>query len=315
MKIISNDTGNKSPILSPTLSKLYMLISGICMGSIGVFLRYLEGRGYPVYSIIFFRGIFGTILLSIIMYKSHSFKKELFKESFHFHWKNLVLSNLFYALMVISYFITISFLGYSIPAFLLYTSGIFLLLLLIITKEEKVSKISMLSFILAILGVGCIMEFWNGGMVNIFILLGIFSGFSYGISIFFKKKIYNQRKRIENTLLVIGNFDLFFAWFLALFMIIIFFPFGIPYLFSITWLDLVYFILLGLIPTTIPFILYNVAVKNDKGGNIVILSYSEPIVATVYSVIISQSLSVFTIIGGALILLANIIMLKFSLNK
>ncbi|GAH89681.1 unnamed protein product [marine sediment metagenome] len=58
--------------------------------------------------------------------------------------------------------------------------------------------------------------------------------------------------------------------------------------------------------------LYNIGVKNDKGGNIVIISYFEPIMATILMVIIFGTLSIFTIIGGSLILTANMIVLKYS---
>ncbi|MHA1688776.1 MAG: hypothetical protein ACTSYC_10020 [Promethearchaeota archaeon] len=112
-------------VLNPPLAKLSMLLSGICMGTVGIFLVYLQGAGYSINSIIFFRGVFGTILLSPFMIKSNSFNKKLFLETFKFHWKNLLLSNIFYALMVISYLTAILILGFAVPAFLLYTSGIF----------------------------------------------------------------------------------------------------------------------------------------------------------------------------------------------
>ena len=70
--------------------------------------------------------------------------------------------------------------------------------------------------------------------------------------------------------------------------------------------------MLGLIPTALAFTLYNVGVKKDKGGNIVILSYIEPVMATINTAIFLKNLSIFTVIGGILILLSNYIMLKYS---
>ncbi|MHA1688775.1 MAG: EamA family transporter [Promethearchaeota archaeon] len=156
------------------------------------------------------------------------------------------------------------------------------------------------------------MEFWRDALFNAYILMGLFSGLSYGLSIFFKKKIYNKRKHLDDILVASGNFDIFFAWISTFFFILIFFPFGIFDIIHITLLDLVYFFLFGLITTAIRFILYNLAIKSDKGGDIVVLSYTEPLVATINSVIFSQALSLFTIIGGALILTADIIVIKFS---
>ncbi|MHA1472598.1 MAG: hypothetical protein ACTSQW_05830, partial [Promethearchaeota archaeon] len=67
-----------------------------------------------------------------------------------------------------------------------------------------------------------------------------------------------------------------------------------------------------LIPTALAFTLYNVGVKKDKGGNIIILSYFEPVMATINTAIFLQNLSIFTIIGGLFVLLANFITLKYS---
>ena len=70
--------------------------------------------------------------------------------------------------------------------------------------------------------------------------------------------------------------------------------------------------LLGLIPTALAFVLHNVGTKNDKGGNILILAFFEPVVATINTIIFLKIFSIYTIIGGALILIANIIVLKYS---
>jgi drug/metabolite transporter (DMT)-like permease len=77
-------------------------------------------------------------------------------------------------------------------------------------------------------------------------------------------------------------------------------------------MDFVIILLLGLIPTALAFTLYNVGVKKDKGGNIIILSYFEPVMATINTAIFLQNLSPFTIIGGLFVLLANFITLKYS---
>ena len=62
----------------------------------------------------------------------------------------------------------------------------------------------------------------------------------------------------------------------------------------------------------IAFVLYNIGVKNDKGGDIVIIAYFEPVMATINTIIFLKIFSIFVLIGGALILLANILVLKFS---
>jgi drug/metabolite transporter (DMT)-like permease len=291
---------------SPKVSKISMFLSGIFMGNVGIFISLLSG--YPIYTIVLFRGIFGAAFLIIFMLITGSFSITFFKECFKMHWKHLIVLAITNPLIVFLYFLNITLTGYAFAAFLLYTNGVFLLIFLVITKQDKVSKINFISFILAIAGISIIMEFWTGQVLILGIILGIFSGFCLGILIFYKKKIYKVRGKINSN----GNFDAFLTLWSTLFLIFPFLPLGITDLFKITTLDLIIIILLGLIPTALAFTLYNVGVKKDKGGNIIILSYFEPVMATINTAIFLKNLSIFTIIGGLFVLLANYITLKYS---
>jgi DME family drug/metabolite transporter len=290
---------------NPTVSKISMFLSGIFMGNVGIFISLLSG--YPIYSIVLFRGIFGSAFLLSFMLITRSFSITFFKECFKLHWKYLIILAVSNPIVVLLYFLNITLTGYAFAAFLLYTSGVFLLLLLVITKTEKVSKINIISFILAITGISIIMEFWTGQILILGIVIGIFSGFCLGILIFSKKKIYKARSNLNSD----GNFDAFLTLWSTLFLIFPFLPLGISDLFKITFLDFIVILLLGLIPTALAFTLYNVGVKKDKGGNIVILSYFEPVMATINTAIFLQNLSIFTIVGGFFVLAANYITLKY----
>jgi len=292
---------------SPKVSKISMFLSGIFMGNVGIFISLLSG--YPIYSIVLFRGIFGAAFLILFMIITRSFSITFFKECFKMHWKHLIILAIANPLVVFLYFMNIALTGYAFAAFLLYTSGVFLLIFLVITKEDKVSKINFISFILAIAGISIIMEFWTGQVLILGIVLGIFSGFCLGILIFYKKKMYKIREKKNKSN---GNFDAFLTLWSTLFLIFPFLPLGITDLFRITILDLVFILLLGLIPTALAFTLYNIGVKKDKGGNIIILSYFEPVMATINTAIFLNNLSIFTIIGGFFVLLANFITLRYS---
>ena len=303
--MVISDSSN--PETSPSTSKICMFASAVCMGNVGLFITLLVG--YPIYTIVFFRGLFGTLFLTLFMMKNRSFNREFIKESFSLHWKILIIIGIVNALIIYFYFISISISGYAIAAFLLYTSGIFFIIFLIISKE-KVSKITILSFFLAIIGVAIIMEFWFG-IFNWGVFYGLLSGLTLGILVFCKKKIYNKRIQIKE-LNSTGDFDMFLAWWPTLCLALLFLPLGAADLFRLTLLDLIICLLLGFIPTALAFWLYNIGIKNDKGGNIVILAYFEPVIATINTIIFLKIFSIYTIIGGALILLANAIVLKYS---
>ncbi|MBY9018643.1 MAG: EamA family transporter, partial [Candidatus Lokiarchaeota archaeon] len=281
---------------NPTGSKISMFLSGIFMGNVGIFISLLSG--YLIYSIVLFRGIFGAAFLILFMVITKSLSITFFKECFKMHWKHLIIIAITNPLVVFLYFWNITLTGYAFAAFLLYTSGVFLLIFLVITKEEKVSKINFISFILAIVGISIIMEFWTGQILILGIVVGIFSGFCLGIMIFSKKKIYKIRRKVQSKVNSNGNFDAFLTLWSTLFLFLPFLPFSIMDLFRITILDFIFILLLGLIPTALAFTLYNVGVKKDKGGNIIILSYFEPVMATINTAIFLKDLSIFTIIGG-----------------
>jgi len=296
----------KEARFNPTVSKISMFLSGIFMGNVGIFISLLSG--YPIYSIVLFRGIFGATFLILFMLLTRSFSITFFKECFKRYWKYLLILAITNPLVVFLYFLNITLTGYAFAAFLLYTSGVFLLIFLVITKEDKVTKINFISFILAIAGISIIMEFWTGQVLILGIVVGIFSGFCLGILIYSKKKIYKIRSKNKSN----GNFDAFLTLWSTLFLIFPFLPLGLTDLFRITMLDLLVIIMLGLIPTALAFTLYNVGVKKDKGGNIIILSYFEPVMATINTAIFLKNLSIFTIIGGFFVLFANYITLRYS---
>jgi len=305
-----NNSVDNTKQISPKVSKISIFIASILMGNVGLLVSFLSN--FPVYTIALLRGIFGFLFLSLFMLKTDSFSPKFLKSCFKNHWKPLIAIGMIYSIEMFLFFWNILLSGYAIATFLLYTNGIFLLLFLAITREEKVSLLNLISFILVIIGVALIMEFWTGLIHVLGIVLGLLSGISLALYIFFRKKIYNKRE-IENlNINAEGNFDIFLALWDQLSLIIFFLPFGVFDLIKLTLVDLTFALILGLFPTAIANILYNIGVQNDKGGNILIIMYLEPVVATINTVIFLRNLSIFTIIGGSLILLANLIILRYS---
>lgn len=306
------ETSQVTNASSSKLSKISMLISAISMGCVGLFVTLLQS--FSIFAIVLFRGIFGTIFLTIFMIKTKSFSLKFFIESLQNHWKLLLIIGMINPLVIYLYFLNISISGYAIAAFLLYTNGIFVMLFLMLAKLDPVSKINILSFILALIGVAIIMEFWEGFQLTWGIFLGLLSGIFLALLIFCKKKVYMNREHDQSIInfKTKGNFDIFLAWWPTLFLILVFIPISGIELLRITWPTLIYASLLGLIPTALAFTLYNIGVKNDNGGNIIILAYIEPIAATICDIIIKGSFSLAILIGGAFILIANILVLKNS---
>jgi drug/metabolite transporter (DMT)-like permease len=294
------------------ISEISMLISAISMGFVGLMVDFLSG--FPTYSIVLFRGVFGTFFLTIWMTKTGAFSKTFLKYNFKLHWKNLVILILIYPLGILFYFLNIQVSGYAIAAFLLYMNGIILLGIEYITKEEEtIPRINILSFFLAIAGVLVIMEVWEGSILLNSLLFGFGSAIFLAINIFIRKMMYKRRYRSEGAGRDDeGAFDTFLAWWATITLIIFFLPLGASDLLRLSLLDLFVCLLLGLIPTALAFILYNIGIKNDKTGNVIILGYFEPFVAIINTAIFLQKFSIFTVLGGGLIIIANIIVIRKS---
>ncbi len=295
-----------------TFSKIFMLLSATCMGFVGIFVDLLSE--FPIYTIAFFRGVFGTLLLTIPMIKTKSFSLEFLKKVFKYNWKLLLGLLIVSPITIYLYFLNISLSGYAVAAFLLYTNGLFLLIFLSLSSEKHyITKKNIIGFILALIGVLFIMEIWKGDLLINTVLIGLASGIILAIQVFLKKKVYEKKEKYSSEFTEEHIIDTFLAWWYTLTLIIFFLPLGIKDIIHLTGYNLLYCFLLGLIPTALAFILYNKGIKNDKGGNIFILSYFEPVIATINTAIFQlQNLSLFTIIGGTLILIANIIILKSS---
>ena len=223
--------------VSPKISKISMLISAILMGNVGLLVTVLEK--YSVFTLVLLRGIFGTIFLTLFLLKNRSLSLEFLIESFKLHWKWLIIVGVMNPIVIYLYFMNIVISGYAIAAFLLYTNGIFVLVFLIAFKIEKVSKVNVISFLLAIIGVAIIMEFWNGLQLSVGLVIGILSGLTLAILVFGKKMIYIERDKDPSKINANGNFDTFLAWWPTLFIVILFLPLGGAELVNLTVIDLI----------------------------------------------------------------------------
>jgi DME family drug/metabolite transporter len=286
------------------LSALAMLTSGTLMGTVGL---YVTALGFPVYVAATVRGLFGTVFILLILLLLRKFS------IFHLLKKTLVLQflqGITSAFTVFFYFATMITSGLSIGAFLLYTGGIFALFFMRLFLKDTITTKKWVCFGIAIIGVGIIMQPWKEFDPNQFVgfVLGIISGVFLGCNILSKKLIFRKMEKIDPTYQSKPEFYIGMVLFSTTILTLLFIPFGFGSLLVFTPIHWTVAIFLGLIPTAIAFTLYNFALKMDTSGDIIILSYVEPIVASIIDLVMNGGLPTPIIIGGVLILLANIIM-------
>ncbi len=288
---------------SKTVGRAFMFLAGFLMGFVGLFVNALGTESYATACL---RGIFGSAFLTIFFLA----RKQLHQvRVIKTNWPACILLAISNAATILFYFITIQEVSIAFGAFVLYTGGIFAVIFIRLVLKEKIATLHYVAFGIATLGVALIMEFWSGVQLNLGIITGLLSGICLGGSTLSKKMYYKTLAERGNLGKDFPETPTVLAWWGTLTLGIIFLVPSLFYFVNFPFPNIGIVLLFGLIPTAIAFSSFNYGLQADKGGDVLILSYIEPIVATVLSVIVDQTISIFLLLGGAAIIGANILIL------
>ena len=274
-------------------SKLMNLSAMLIFGTIAIFVRNIELTSKEIAVL---RGVIGSIFLLGVML----FSKE--KTSFSAIKKNLpilVLSGLGVGANWIFLFEAYKYTTVSIATLSYYCAPIFVTIMAPIILKEKISLIKFLCVCTAMIGMLCIVGTNKGSIgegYNHF--LGIIYGLTAAVgyaSVILMNKFIKGLKGVETTVT-----QLVFASILLLPYVMITSGFDFSKMTGISW---GYMIFLGIVHTGFAYALYFSSLKELKGQTIAVLSYIDPITAVLISALfLGEQLTIFQIIGGALIL-------------
>jgi len=286
-----------------------MFLAGFLMGFVGLFVIAL---GTPSYVTACLRGLFGSAFLTIFFLARKQFHQV---KLIRINWGAAVLLAVSNATTILFYFSTILLGGFAFGAFMLYTGGIFAVVFIRLVLKERVKPLHYLAFGFASLGVATIIEFWSGIQLNAGIITGLLSGISLGANTLSKKMYYKTLDQRGDSTKDFGEAPTVLAWWATLTLGLIFLIPSFFYFAISPFPDTGIVFLFGLIPTAIAFSSFNYGLRADRGGDVLILAYVEPIVATVLSAILGQGLSIFLLLGGAAIIGANILIILTRSNS
>nr|MDO8086261.1 EamA family transporter [Candidatus Sigynarchaeum springense] len=289
-----------------------MFLAATFMGSVGLFVTYLtKGLGMQVFAAVEFRGIFGWAWITCILLATRRLGviKALLGH------KRLVLAvTATSVLTIFFYFLTIDTAGLAIAAFLLYVGNLVAIIFMRVFLKEPMPRVTYVAYGLAIAGV-LVMEPWGDASLSWGIFTGICSAVALGCINLSKKLIFNKEKDAARgggtrASIPVADLSLGITWYTVL---------GLAASFSFAWFidgpamctagAIVMAIFLGLIPTALAFTFFNYGLKSDKGGNVLIISYAEPVMASIFQVIFFEGIPIVVLIGGALIIAGNAIAL------
>lgn len=278
-----------------------MGLAGALMGFVGLF---VDALACPAHVIACLRGVFGAIFLTAVLAWQGALPQvRLLKQN----WKAGVLLGGSASATIFLYFLAVIHVRYAVAAFLLYTGPIFAVIFMRAFLHEQVDRWHYLAFGLALAGVALIMEPWRRLEWDVGLLYGVGSGLSLGVQTLSKKLVYRSLgSRLQTTY---DHAPLVLAWWVTVALAVLFAIPSVIYLASAPFPNLWAALGLGLFPTAVAFTCFNYGLRQDEGGDVLILSYLEVLVATILTLALAQEISLASLLGGAAIVGANLLIL------
>ena len=289
-----------------TKSILLIILAAVCWGTIGIFSRALSDAGATPIQITAMRCVVVSVLLTGWLLITD-------RSLLHISWRDLwmffgtgICSILFFN---ICYFYTQSQTSLSVAAILLYTSPFFVMLISAVVFRERMTVWKVIALLVAFGGCVLITEVLGGGgsVPAIAILSGIGSGLGYGLY-----SIFGKLALRKYDILTVTAYTFIFAAIGAV-------PFCRP-LDAIQLISqqpslIISALLLGVLCTLIPFVVYTKGLSGIDTGKASIIAYAEPVVATIVGALVFSEPITFAKAGGIIMVLIAIIILSYNQSK
>jgi len=275
------------------LGYLQIIIASALFGFVPIIVRF--GGDIGAYNLSFFRVLVAVLFLAgwflIFGKKLVPLKYEL---------KRMFLFGALHGFIILGYFIAIQYLNVASAVLLLYSSSIWMILFSRLILKEKLTKLTALALIIAVIGVILLLSPKNIalGKSLVGVISGLLGGVGFGL-VYVLSKTFKKYDKVSLT---------FWQNVIAL-----------PFLLPLIFIDIPRFnlgdtgliILLGTLFTIIPFILvYNgfQKVQAQKGAVLVLLDMIFPILFAL--IVFKEIPSILTVIGGILIIIGSYIATK-----
>lgn len=279
---------------------LYIIIAASFWGTIGIIVKIFYAAGFSPIQLVFFRTFIGVIMLFIYLIINDKSKLRIrLKDTWMFFGTGIIS----FAFFNVCYFIAVEKTGLSVASVLLYTAPGFVFILSVIVFKEKITKVKMMALCLAFFGcllVSGVLQQADYAIDLTGIMFGILAGFGYGLYSIFGKIALSRYSPITVTF-----YTFTFGFLGAL-------PFSniteIPAMITSGEIA-INILLLAAIITVLPFALYTKGLSKVEPSRASILATIEPVVATIFGVLLFNEVMTFikilgiaSVIGAAIII-------------
>lgn len=285
-----------------TISVILILLAALCWGVIGVFSRSLSDAGAAPIQITAVRCVVTALLLAGYML---IFNRKLLRVRLRDLWMFVgtgICSILFFN---ICYFYTQSATSLSVAAILLYTSPFFVMLISAVVFRERLTFAKLIALLAAFGGCVLITGVLGGSdaVPPAAIMSGIGSGLGYGLYSIFGKLALRRY-----DILTVTAYTFIFAAAGAV-------PFSRPAEVVVLMANqpslLIHALLLGVLCTLAPFVLYTKGLSGIESGKAAVVAYAEPVVATLTGAVVFGEAVTWEKTAGVLLVMAAIILLSY----
>jgi len=253
-------------------------------------------QGIDSMVISFYKLFFGSMTLFLFWF---FFKREtnLLPQKKKIH---IFTSGISALLLTICFINAIKLSTISTAVFLFYTAPVFMIVLAIIFLKEKITKVSLFSLFISLIGIFLISGAKLDNLLSLGIVFGVMGGFFYSLVLLMGKVLSKDYSAIVLS---------FWTSFIAALLLI-------PFFSLVSLQQMLILMVYGTISAGLAMICYFEGIKYVKVQVAGILVLLDPILATFWSVFLfSEPLTIMGIAGDALILAAIIIQVLFVGSK
>ena len=275
------------------------LAAGFMWGVMGVFVRYLSALGLGSMEIGQIRITIGCLFIGIYLLIFHREKFSIRLRDLWCFFGSGVCSIMLFCYVC---FMSMQYLPLSVASILCYTAPAFVTLLSALIFKEKITRKTIVAMGLALCGCAFVSGIGSGGNLSSFgLMLGVLSGFIFALYSIFSRFAINRGYSawtitFYSFLLCILVGAFFCDWNSILTVMAV--PKHWPWALG-----------LGIISGFAPYVLYSLSLERIKGSIASILITVDPVVATVFSVVLfHEPLWIMAIAGIVLMLIAIVLL-------
>jgi len=280
---------------------LLVLIAAALWGAAGIFVKAVGNFGIKEMQIVFFRAIFSSLVLGIIILLKN---KSLFKVKLKDLWLFASAGVFSIVLFNFSYYKTMSLTSLSVAAVLLYTAPIFVCVISVLLFREKITFNKIFALIIAFFGCCFVSGAFsqNHRLTPTALCFGLLTGFGYSLYTIFSQILINK----GYGSLTITFYTFLFAAIGSLPLVNIFKTVS-----SVVAepMSLVILFLMAVTNTVIPYLLYTAGLMGVSTSVAPIIATIEPVVATLVSVLVyHEAFEIWHFLGIALVLMSVLVL-------